>query len=121
MMRTFGVRGGQLFARALLLVLVGASAVFAQQSQATLRGQVADALGGVVVGAVVTAADAAGVERTATTDEEGRYVFASLAPGRYAVRVAAPGFTLYENLEVEVTAGRTAPLDVLLTVAIEEE
>ncbi len=86
-----------------------------------MRGQVADALGGVVVGATVTAADAAGVERTATTDEEGRYAFPSLAPGRYAVRVAAPGFTLYENLEVEVTAGRTEPLDVVLTVAIEEE
>ena len=121
MMLTFGVSGLRVCGWALLVVFLGAAAVYGQQSQATLRGQVADALGGVVVGASVTAVDAAGVERAATTDEEGRYAIPSLAPGRYTVRVAAPGFTTYENAEVELTAGRTDPLDVVLTVAIEEE
>ncbi|HEU4596055.1 MAG TPA: carboxypeptidase regulatory-like domain-containing protein [Pyrinomonadaceae bacterium] len=106
----------------LAVFLSGASVpVGAQQSQGTLRGKVTDELGGLVVGATVTAADASGVEKTATTDEEGNYAFTALPPGAYTVRVAASGFGLYENLGVEVTAGRTEPLDIVLTVAIEQE
>jgi hypothetical protein len=93
----------------------------AQQSLGTLRGNVRDELGGVIIGATVTAADAAGVEKTATTDEQGDYSFAGLPPGRYTVRINQGGFAPYENLGVEVQAGRTAPLDIVLTVAIEQE
>jgi hypothetical protein len=46
-------------------------AAAAQQSLGTLRGNVKDELGGVIIGAAVTVADAAGVEKTATTDEQG--------------------------------------------------
>ncbi|HYJ46908.1 MAG TPA: carboxypeptidase regulatory-like domain-containing protein, partial [Pyrinomonadaceae bacterium] len=109
--------------RTLLFVslLCVSTVTFAQQSSATLRGQVADELGGLVVGATVTASDSAGVEKTATTDDQGRYVFSSLAPGRYTVRVNAPGFAAYENANVEVAAGRTEPLNIALAVAIEEQ
>ena len=69
----------------------------------------------------MTAADARGVEKTATTDDEGNYAFTALPPGSYTVRVAASGFGLYENIGVEVTAGRTEPLDIVLTVVIEQE
>ncbi|HYY96320.1 MAG TPA: carboxypeptidase regulatory-like domain-containing protein, partial [Pyrinomonadaceae bacterium] len=93
----------------------------AQQSLATLRGQVADELGGVLIGATVTATDAAGVSKTATTDDQGRYVFTALAPGRYTVRVAQAGFAPYENAAVEVQSGRTEPLNIVLSVAIEQE
>jgi Carboxypeptidase regulatory-like domain/TonB dependent receptor len=120
-MRTIQGGTGRRVALALVFALLSAGLCFGQQSQGTLRGQVMDELGGLVVGAGVTATDASGVERTATTNEEGRYAFSSLAPGRYTVRVTAPGFTLYENAEVEVTAGRTEPFDILLTVAIEQE
>ena len=95
--------------------------VSAQQSLGTLRGNVRDELGGVIIGATVTVADAAGVEKTAETDESGDYSFAGLAPGRYTVRINQSGFASYENLGVEVQAGRTAPLDIVLTVAIEQE
>ena len=90
--------------------------VFAQQSQATLRGQVTDPLGGIVVGVLVTAVDASGVEKTATTNEAGEYVFAALPPGRYTIRVNAEGFSPYENANLEITAGRTDPFDIILTV-----
>nr|MBA3241000.1 TonB-dependent receptor [Acidobacteriota bacterium] len=104
-------------------VLLSCGTVFgrAQQSSGTLRGKVSDELGGLVVGATVTASDASGVEKTSTTDEEGNYLFPALAPGSYTVRVAASGFGLYENMGIEVAAGRTAPLDIVLTVVIEQE
>jgi hypothetical protein len=93
----------------------------AQQSLGTLRGNVKDELGGVIVGASVTATDAAGVAKTATTDEQGNYVFSALAPGRYTIRINQGGFAAYENSGVEVQAGRTEPLNITLTVTIEQE
>src|SRR5215213_7616736 len=102
-------------------VLLFSLCAVAQQSLGTLRGNVKDELGGVIIGATVTAADAAGVEKTTETDEQGNYSFAGLPPGRYTVRISQSGFAAYENLGVEVQAGRTAPLDITLTVAIEQE
>ncbi|MDQ3918439.1 MAG: carboxypeptidase regulatory-like domain-containing protein, partial [Acidobacteriota bacterium] len=104
-----------------VLLFASAASASAQQSLATLRGQVADELGGVIVGATVTATDAAGVSKTATTDDQGRYVFTALAPGRYTVRVTQAGFAPYENAAVEVQSGRTEPLNIVLSVAIEQE
>ena len=114
-----GTRKGLALCAAVLFFNVGG--VLAQQSLGTLRGNVKDELGGVIIGATVTVADAAGVEKTAETDEQGNYSFAGLPPGRYTVRISQSGFAAYENLGVEVQAGRMAPLDIVLTVAIEQE
>ncbi len=104
------------------LVMMGLYVLVAhgQQSSGTLRGQVSDEFGGLIVGATVTAADQTGVEKTVTTDAEGNYAFPSLPPGRYTVRATAPGFSTFENTDVEVTAGRTIPLNLTLPVAVEQ-
>ena len=101
----------------LIYLFIFAAPSLAQQSQASLRGQVIDALGGVLIGVTVSAVDAQGAERTAVTNEQGQYAFAALPPGRYTIRVNSAGFTPYENREVEVAVGRTDPLDIVLTVA----
>src|SRR5215210_472626 len=116
-LRRGALRGSALCAAVLCFSLCAA----AQQSSGTLRGNVKDELGGVIIGATVTVSDSAGVEKTATTDEQGNYAFAGLAPGRYTVRINHEGFAAYENVAVEVRAGRTDPLDITLTVAIEQE
>jgi uncharacterized membrane protein YgcG len=108
-------------ALAIIALVFGSHPAFAQSSTGTLRGQVQDVLGGLVVGGTVTVTDAAGVSRATTTDDEGRYVYAGLPPGRYTLRVEAPGFEVYENAEVEVTAGASEPLNVTLNVAIAAE
>src|SRR3954468_17222435 len=119
MRKVWGEAGRALVAVSVLVFcFVSASA---QQSLGTLRGQVKDELGGVIIGATVTVTDAAGVEKSSVTDAEGRYVFSALAPGRYTIRINQSGFAAYENLGVEVQAGRTDPLDIVLTVAIEQE
>src|SRR5215213_1132760 len=106
---------------ALLTAVFCSFAVFAQQqSLGTLRGQVSDEFGGLIVGANVTVADASGVERAATTDDAGRYALTGLAPGRYTLRVVAAGFAEYENTEIEVAAGRTEPFNIALSVTIEQ-
>lgn len=116
-MQRYFIRIGRLSLFVLFILPVGITQVFSQQSQAILRGQVVDLLGGVVVGITVTAMDASGAERTATTNDEGQYVFPALPPGRYTVRINTPGFSPYENTEVDVSPGRTAPLDIILAVA----
>src|SRR3712207_6631440 len=98
---------------ALALVISAASALAQQPANSTLRGQVTDEFGGVIIGATVTVVDPAGKERTATTGEDGRYTLAGLTPGRYTVRAVSNGFSLYENAEVEIAAGRS-DLDITL-------
>ena len=117
-LRRGALKGLALCAAVLFFNICG---VVAQQSLGTLRGKVSDELGGVIIGATVTATDAAGVEKTAETDEQGNYVFTGLPPGRYTLRINQGGFASFENAAVEVQAGRTEPLDITLTVAIEQE
>jgi carboxypeptidase family protein/TonB-dependent receptor-like protein len=105
-----------------LMVVLSAVFAFGQQARGTLRGSVKDELGATVVGATVTiATDPGGVEKTATTNGEGAYVFNGLAPGKYVVRATAPGFALSEGSEVDLTAGQRATLDLMLKVTIEEQ
>ncbi len=102
----------------LLLFVSGAQA---QQSPGSIRGQVADEFGGLIVGATVTATGADGAQKTAITDAEGNYALNGLAPGRYIVRATAQGFALFENAEVDVTAGQREQLKITLSVSLEKE
>ena len=120
MRRSSLLSGWNLKCQAFAVLLVCVSMAVAQQSSATLRGRVTDEFGGLIVGATVTVADQNGVEKSATTDAEGNYSFPSLPPGRYTLHATAPGFAPFENTEVEVTAGRTVPLNITLNVAIEQ-
>lgn len=105
----------------LALILCAGFGFAQQQGGATLRGQIKDEFGGVIVGATVIAADASGGEKTATTNGEGLYTLRGLAPGTYTVRVQAAGFSQYEKAEVNVAAGRANPLDITLGVSIAAE
>lgn len=89
--------------------------IFAQQN-GSLSGQITDSLGAIVVGASITAVSSTGTEKTATTNAKGEYTISNLAPGKYTVKVIAPKFELYENTEVEVTAGQKTELIAVLTV-----
>ena len=105
-----------------LMLALGVSGVSAQQSaNGTLRGQISDEFGGVIVGANVTVVDAAGKQRTATSDSDGNFAVAGLAPGKYIVRAVAVGFAFYENAEVDVQPGRNEPLKITLGVSLEKE
>src|SRR5689334_11834196 len=103
-----------------VLALGSAGIVFSQQRPGSLRGQVLDELGGAIVGASVTAIDAAGTEKSVVTNNAGTYTINGLAPGKYTLRVVNAGFATFENTEVEVASGKPEQLDITLKVAIEE-
>ncbi len=93
----------------------------AQQRVGSLRGQVTDELGALVVGATVTLVAADGSEKTATTNAEGVYTINSLAPGAYTLRVTAGGFSAYEKKELAIAAGPGTTHDVRLVVTLEKQ
>ncbi|MDX6528580.1 MAG: hypothetical protein QOH41_870 [Blastocatellia bacterium] len=107
--------------RLLLIVVCCAGVALGQLSTGSVKGQVSDEFGGVIVGANVVAVNAGGVEKTVTTNGEGNFVLNGLVPGKYTIRITAPGFGNYESADVEVVAGRAAQLNVTLKVTIEQQ
>ena len=109
----------RLFALAafLFLAVAGASA----QSQATsgnIEGRVLDPQGAAVPNANVTATNQeTGLEKSATSDDEGNYRLILLPPGNYTVRATGQGFAQTELRDVAVTVGGKTPLEVKLTVS----
>lgn len=89
----------------------------AAQSTGGISGSVTDTLGAVVVGASVTVVGANGSQKIVVTNARGEYSITGLPAGKYTVKAIAPNFGLYENTEVEVTAGEKTDLIVVLTVA----
>lgn len=94
---------------------------FSQQNIGSIKGTVTDQFGGLVVDATVVAKGPNGAEKTATTNLAGSYEFRSLAPGNYDLRVTASGFSILEEKNVSVKAGRTTPLDLQLAVGSVEQ
>jgi hypothetical protein len=103
-----------------LIILLTSALIAAQQNRGTLRGVITDQLGAVIVGANVTLTDASGVQKKTTTNAEGVYTYAGLAPGKYSVQANAQGFAPSESKAVDVTAGRLSA-DLTLRVTIEEK
>lgn len=103
-----------------LIVILSAALVAAQQARGSLRGLITDELGAAIVGVNVTLTDASGVQKKTTTNGEGVYTFAGLAPGKYTLQAAAPGFATSDGKEVDVTTARQT-VDLTLRVTIEEK
>ncbi len=108
----------KLFNAALILLLTSVLAA-AQQTRGTLRGAITDELGAVIVGANIVLTDASGAQKKTTTNAEGIYTYAGLAPGKYTLQANAPGFAVSEDKVVDMTGGRQS-VDLTLKVTIEE-
>src|SRR5262245_9234850 len=100
----------------LAMMIVGATAAFAQASSSTaeLRGQVTDPHGAVVPNAKLTLADGDQCSsRHGFSDGEGNYVFRVLLPSSYELKVEAPGFAA-STISVELTVGQQANIPIKL-------
>src|ERR1700683_2337241 len=85
------------------LIVVSSGIVLAQTS-GEITGEVRDQSGAMVANAAVTATNTeTNVTRATVSNSFGIYSFPNLTPGRYQVKVAAPGFeTALLNLELQV-------------------
>src|SRR5882762_8025389 len=101
----------------LLFLCVVPAALGQGLSSSTLRGVVKDAGGGLVPNASVKLISSrTGGEREAKTNDEGAYVFTSVEPGPYKLRVEATGFKAYEQSEFMLSPSDTRNLGVTLEV-----
>ena len=86
-----------------------------QASAGEIAGAVTDSAGAAVADATVKATNTqTGLERTATTNDDGLYRIVLLPPGKYNVAAEASGFTATTVSDIEVVVGRT--VDVNITV-----
>jgi hypothetical protein len=88
----FGHRISLLFVALVLMFLIPHSA--SAQATATLNGVVRDSSGAVIPQATVTLHNTdTGTNRESLTNDSGLYVFVSVPPGEYALKVTKNGFT----------------------------
>ena len=109
---------------ALLCVCAGACALAPLSAQAqdldqvTIRGRVTDENGAIVPGASVTAVLVeTGVERTVTTDADGRFRLIELEPGVYTVRAEFTNFATEEKTDLATISGQNVELNFTLRPA----
>jgi Carboxypeptidase regulatory-like domain/TonB dependent receptor len=105
----------------LLTTLILGIPCLAQNRTGSIRGQVKDPSGGVIVDATVLITTPDGQTLTATTDHDGFYEVKGLAAGKYKVQAFARGFAVFENDNVQVTEGQAQKLDVSLLVETQQE
>ena len=105
-----------LLAALFCLFAVAPSVLFAQNANTgTVAGTVTDPSGGAVVGATVTLTDTAtNISRAETTNETGRYFFASVVPGNYNLSVSKTGFRVSKLSGQTVMVGAALTLNIVM-------
>src|SRR5258708_4982221 len=82
----------------IFLALTVAFSAIAQTGSSSVVGTVADSTNRVILGSSVTLInEASGEQRTDTTNQVGDFVFASVNPGTYTVRIRSTGFRVLER------------------------
>ena len=100
----------------LVIVALMALGTFASAQTITgsISGAVVDSSGGMIPGATVTlTSEKTGQTRGSTTDSEGRFNFAALQPGSYALKVERQGFQALEQRSVILSANENLALGEL--------
>jgi hypothetical protein len=99
--------------------LLVSSAIYGQEVRATITGTVTDPTGAAVSGAIVTVTNTAtNASVTTQTTESGNYATPFLAPGRYTVAVAQPGFKKFVREGVVLESLDKARVDVQLEIGV---
>jgi hypothetical protein len=102
-----------------LAILLFAAVLYAQSDTGALRGTLTDNSGAVILSAAVTLTSLAG-PHAATTRLDGSWSFPALPAGDYTLRVAYPGFAVFEK-SLTIAAGKTTDLPIRLTVTGERQ
>src|ERR1700733_4819517 len=88
------------------------------ETTSAIVGQVTDATNAAIPGATVTITNReTALQRTAKTDDEGRFNFPQLKPGTYSVKVEAEGFDRLQNDNVLSGLGQKQTVNFTLKVA----
>jgi protocatechuate 3,4-dioxygenase beta subunit len=90
----------------------------AANTEDSLSGTVVDQSGGAIPGAIVTVTSEGAKEvRTTTTNEVGKFEFASLPPGDYSLKVEGLGFLTLQLSNVSVEASKVVNVETIVTIS----
>src|SRR5438552_2604277 len=111
----FGHRISLLLAAVVLICVIPHSA--SAQATATLNGVVRDSSGAVLPQATVTLHNTdTGTKRESLTNDSGLYVFVSVPPGEYVLKVTKDGFTTTTQAGLHVVVNQASTQDFTLRV-----
>ncbi len=108
---------GAMMAMILTLSVIFADRLRAQDASAKIEGTIADAQGGTVPDASVTATNVAtGEKKTVRADGSGAYSIDGLPAGTYTVEAIGNGFALGSKPGIVLAAGQAQQVDLTLQV-----
>ncbi len=108
--------------RQLLLTILIPAALFAQRDTASIAGQIRDTSKSSIPAARISVRDASrNIERTATSNPDGFYVFTALPAGGYSVTVTAQGFQSQTVSNIILQVDQQATLHVEMNVGAVSE
>src|ERR1700722_14891473 len=101
---------------ALLIAFVAAATqMWGQGAVGTILGRVTDPAGAVVVGATVDITNEdTNISQSATTSSDGPFAVPYLKPGRYSLKVRAPGFSATQVEHINLLVDQSARVDAIL-------
>ena len=101
----------------LLSVWLSLATLSSAQEDASIQGTVSDSSGAAVPGVTIQVKNLeTGALRNLLADQAGRFVAASLPPGRYALKAEKPGFRGVEKTGISLVLGQREIVDVVLQV-----
>src|ERR1700752_4693099 len=102
------------------LLLVTCSALVFAQRPSSLRGQVTDQLGAVVVGVRITLTTSSGQQQVAQPDNNAAYRFDNVSAGVFSLAADQRGFAPYAKTDLNLAPGPNS-YDFQLAVTIAEQ
>jgi hypothetical protein len=105
--------------RAAVIVLIFLKFAHGQgETTSAIVGSVVDPAGAAISGAIVTITNVEnGLKRSEKTDDDGRFSFPQLKPGRYSVKAEADRFEPQENNSVSAQLGQKQAVEFRLNIA----
>jgi hypothetical protein len=101
----------------LVLCLIAALPLPAQETSAGITGRVTDPSGGAIVGASVTMKDVErGTSWPTKTNEDGIYAFPRIPVGNYELRIEAPGFKAFVKTGITLEINQRGRVDAAMEV-----
>jgi hypothetical protein len=102
----------------LLVCLMAVFAAAQDLDDVTISGRILDPNDMPVPGAIVTATHAgSGLDRTITSNEDGRFRFLKLKPGTYRITATASGFAKYVTADLHANSGQNLNLQLSIVPA----
>jgi len=102
----------------LFVAFVATANAQTQITTGVIQGNVQDEAGATVPGATIEVKNVGtNLTKTLTTDDDGRFVFLQLPPGRYTLTVSKGGFATLQQEEFTLNVGQAANLDLKMKVS----